>query len=70
MGVDIKFPIGLMFTIVGILLTLYGIFTGGDAALYNRSLGININLWSGGFMLAFGLVMLILAFRTRKSKTK
>jgi hypothetical protein len=70
MGVDIKFPIGLMFTLVGILLTLYGIFTGGDAALYGRSLGININLWSGGFMLAFGLVMLILAFRTRKSKTK
>ncbi len=68
MGVDIKFPIGLMFTIFGILLTIFGIFTNGDDLLYTRSLGININLWSGGFMLAFGVIMLILAFRTRKSK--
>ena len=66
MGIDIKLPIGLMFTILGLLLTIYGLFTGGDAALYNRSLGININLWSGCGMLVFGIVMLYLAKRSRK----
>jgi len=69
MGIDIKFPIGLMFTILGFLLTLYGLFTSGDQVLYSRSLGININLWSGCGMLVFGLLMLFLAWRSNKTKT-
>ncbi len=69
MGIDIKFPIGLMFSILGLILTLFGIFTGADASMYSRSLGININLWSGIGMLVFGLIMLFLAFRSRRSKT-
>ncbi|HTX89548.1 MAG TPA: hypothetical protein VMC08_11200 [Bacteroidales bacterium] len=70
MGVDIKLPIGLMFSIFGLLLTVYGLFTSGNEMLYARSLGININLWSGGFMLVFGLIMLLLAVRSRRSKNK
>ncbi|MCX6307064.1 MAG: hypothetical protein NT040_19030 [Bacteroidetes bacterium] len=69
MGIDIKFPIGLMFTILGFLLTVFGVITGGDEALYRRSLGININLWSGCGMLAFGLIMLFLAWKSWKAKT-
>ena len=69
MGIDIKFPIGLMFSILGLLLTIFGIFTSGDSVLYNRSLGININLWSGCGMLVFGLIMLFLAWKSRKAKT-
>jgi hypothetical protein len=65
MGIDIKFPIGLMFTILGILLTFFGLFTSSDEALYSRSLGININLWSGSGMLVFGLFMLFLVYRSR-----
>jgi len=65
MGIDIKFPIGLMFTILGILLTFFGLFTNSDEALYSRSLGININLWSGSGMLVFGLFMLFLVYRSR-----
>jgi hypothetical protein len=68
MGIDIKFPIGLMFSILGLLLAVYGLFTSGDSALYSRSLGININLWSGGGMLIFGLIMLVLARRSHKAK--
>jgi len=68
MGIDIKFPIGLMFSIFGLLLTFFGIFTNADTALYTRSLGININLWSGLGMLVFGLIMLIFAFRTHKTQ--
>jgi hypothetical protein len=69
MGIDIKFPIGLMFSILGLLLTVYGLITNGDSILYNRSLGININLWSGCGMLVFGLIMLGFAWKTRKQKS-
>jgi hypothetical protein len=68
MGIDIKFPIGLMFSILGLLLTLYGLFTNGDQELYRQSLGININLWSGVGMLVFGLIMLFLSMQSRKAK--
>jgi hypothetical protein len=67
MGLDIKLPIGLMFSIFGLLLTFYGIFTNGDQALYARSLNVNINLWVGIGMLVFGGIMLILARRPKKS---
>ena len=68
MGLDIKLPIGLMFSIFGVLLSLYGLFTNADQALYARSLGININLWSGLGMLGFGLFMLVLVYRSRGKK--
>ena len=70
MGIDIKFPIGLMFTILGLLLTIFGAITSGDTALYSRSLGININLWSGAGMLIFGVIMLWFAWRSSKTKTR
>ena len=70
MGIDIKFPIGLMFSILGLILTFFGLITNSDASLYQRSLGININLWSGAGMLVFGLVMLGLAWKSRKTKSK
>ncbi|MBN1926745.1 MAG: hypothetical protein JW798_13000, partial [Prolixibacteraceae bacterium] len=57
MGLDIKIPIGAMFTIFGVMLTFFGIFTNGNE-MYGISLNININLWSGLFMLVFGGVML------------
>jgi hypothetical protein len=70
MEVDIRLPMGFMFSILGALLTLFGVFTKGDQMLYARSLGINVNLWSGLLMLAFGLLMLLLAYRSRKSAKK
>lgn len=63
MNLDIRLPIGAMFAILGLLLTLYGLITGGSAQIYQRSLSININLWWGIVMLLFGLVMLYLGRR-------
>jgi hypothetical protein len=54
---------GLMFTITGAILTIWGIKTNHDAALYARSLGINANLWWGIVLLIFGLTMFILGER-------
>jgi hypothetical protein len=46
MGLDIRLPIGLMFTILGVLVGGYGLATRGSAIYVRHSLGININ--SGG----------------------
>ena len=63
MGLDIRMPIGLMFTILGLLLTGYGLVS--DNAIYARSLGVNVNLWWGLVLLAFGGIMLALGTRRR-----
>jgi len=67
MGLDIRTPIGLMFAIFGAILLVYGIATAGNADLYQRSLGININTWWGAVLLVFGGVMLWLG-RGAKAK--
>jgi hypothetical protein len=61
MNLDLRYPIGLMFTIDGALLTVFGLMS--DKSIYSRSLDINVNLWWGLVLLAFGLVMLVLAIR-------
>ncbi len=68
MGLDIKIPIGLMFSILGVILTVHGIITGGDTAMYEKSLGVNINLWSGLSMVAFGGFMLLTSTLVKKKK--
>src|SRR5207253_8962498 len=44
-----------LFIALGLLLALYGII--GDSNIYQRSLGINVNLGWGVVLLAFGLIM-------------
>ncbi len=70
MGVDIKLPIGLMFTILGIILTIHGFLTVANAELYKKSLGININLWVGLSMLVFGIFMLALSKKLKRPEAK
>jgi len=71
MGIDIKFPIGLMFTILGAVLSVYGFVTRFDPEMYRKSLDININLWTGIAMLAFGLFMLLTSiFQKKGEETK
>jgi hypothetical protein len=68
MGLDIRLPIGGMFAVAGLMLTVYGLATGGDARMYERALGFNVNLWWGLAMLAFGLVMLALGRRGARAQ--
>jgi hypothetical protein len=69
MGLDIKVPIGLMFTILGLLLAIFGLATAGDAELYKRSLDINVNLWTGLAMILIGIFMLATS-KLRPTKDK
>lgn len=66
MNLDVRLPIGLMFSIFGVLLAGFGALS--DKAIYEQhSLGININLRWGLVLLAFGLIMLFFALRRRRA---
>ena len=62
---DLRLPIGLLFTIIGAVLVLFG--AAGPAGIYERSLGINVNLRWGAVLLVFGIGMLALARRGRRA---
>lgn len=64
MNFDLRLPIGIMFSTFGAILTVFGAIS--DKAIYERSLGININLIWGIVLLVFGLFMLFLALRGGK----
>jgi hypothetical protein len=64
MRLDIRIPIGLMFGIIGLILTVFGLVS--DTEIYRRSLGVNVNLIWGSVLLAFGVGMLTLAYRAGK----
>ena len=65
MGLDIRIPLGLIFLVTGGIMTLYGLFTRGNAALYERSLGVNLNLGWGLIMFLFGLIMFLVGRRQK-----
>ena len=65
MNFDLRYPIGIMFTLFGTMLVIFGLVS--DKAKYEtHSLGININLIWGFVLLVFGVFMLILAIRGSK----
>ena len=69
MNLDLRTPMGLMFSITGAILIIWGLKTNGDA-IYARSLGINANLWWGIVLLIFGLTMFILGERRQHKLEK
>ena len=64
MLLDLRFPMGLFFSALGLLLSAYGLF--GDQAVYQASLGINVNLWAGLCILVFGGLMLTSGWRAMR----
>ncbi|MGA2630967.1 MAG: hypothetical protein ABSG54_12240 [Terriglobia bacterium] len=66
MGLDIRLPIGIIFTIYGVIMMVYGALT--DPRIFaERSMGVNIDVWWGGAMLVFGLFMGALALRASRA---
>jgi multisubunit Na+/H+ antiporter MnhG subunit len=61
MNLDIRLPIGMMFTLFGVILAAFGLL--GNQQIYQRSLGININFGWGLVMIVFGVFMLFLGLR-------
>lgn len=66
MNFDLRLPIGILFTLFGLILTGFGIFTRGSE-IYAKSLGHNINIEWGVVLLVFGVIMLLLAKRGKSA---
>jgi hypothetical protein len=69
-GLDIRAPIGGLFTVLGAMLAGYGLFATRSGRSSDLSSGVNVNLWWGLVMLVFGIVLLLMArraFVTKKS---
>ena len=64
MGLDIRIPLGMIFLIIGGIMSAFGLYT-RHSALYDRSLGVNLNLTWGLIMFAFGLVMYVVGKRQK-----
>jgi hypothetical protein len=64
MQLDIRLPMGLLFSLLGVILAVYGLAS--DHAMYEtHSLGQNVNLRWGVIFVLFGAVMLWLARRKK-----
>ncbi|MBW4026020.1 hypothetical protein [Acidipila rosea] len=59
MNLDLRIPMGLLFLIVGAILTVFGALTRGSA-IYVHSNGLDINLIWGLVMFVFGAIMFFL----------
>jgi hypothetical protein len=59
MHLDVRYPIGLLLTVFGVVLAAQGLVVGTTV------LGLNVNLYWGTFMLASGLTSLYFARRAR-----
>ena len=58
MQLDIRLPIGLMFSVLGVLLIVVGL-----VASQGVSQPLNVNLWWGAVMFFFGSIMFMLGRR-------
>jgi len=65
MNLDLRMPLGLMFTFTGALLTAFGLASRG-AAIYALCQGIDVTLCWGLVLLAFGLVMMMVGSKGQK----
>ena len=65
MGLDIRIPLGLIFLLIGGLMSLYGLVTRNAAGIYEKSMGINLNLTWGAIMFVFGLIMFLVGRRQK-----
>jgi uncharacterized membrane protein YidH (DUF202 family) len=59
---DLRFPAGLFFDAVGLILTVSGLMNPGNVAPLTP---LNINLYAGVAMLVFGTFLLVLAKRSK-----
>ena len=57
---DLRIPSGLFFTLLGLILTVMGLFSPGVRAPLTD---VNVNLYAGITMLVFGAILLLLGRR-------
>ena len=64
-SLDLRLPIGGLFTALGLIIGVYGVATNGSP-MYAQSESININLWWGLVMLVVGVLMFVAGMRATR----
>ena len=67
MNFDLRLPIGILFSLFGLILTVFGWLTRNDTEMYVKSLGKNVNIEWGIVLLVFGAFMLFLVKRGKQA---
>jgi hypothetical protein len=62
---DLRRPIGFLFSLLGLILLLYGLFSPQVRAPLDAE--TNVNLWCGAMLLIFGGILLWLSLRPKRS---
>lgn len=60
---DLRRPTGFLFTLLGLILLIYGLASPEVRAPLDP--GINVNVWCGATILAFGGILLWLSYRAK-----
>ena len=68
-GLDVRVPIGGLFTVLGLMLSGYGLVVGSGSASLSAGSSTNVNLWWGLVMLVFGLLLLLGAGLGRRKRS-
>ena len=67
---DLRISMGMLFTLIGTVLTAFGLATRSNADVYAKSMGIDANLWWGLVLLVFGILVLTLGRRGQMKQEK
>ena len=67
-GLDIRAPIGGLFSLLGLMLAGYGMVAGSRTSSDVAPV-TNVNLWGGLVMLLFGIIMLVMSRRAMSSRS-
>lgn len=67
MIVDLRIPVGGLFALLGLIMIVFGLIS--DPAIYQRSLGINVNVWWGIVLAVFGTIFLVMGRQRRPPST-
>ena len=65
-SLDLRLPIGGLFTALGLIIGAYGVATNGSP-MYAQSESINVNLWWGLVMLVVGVLMFVAGMRATRA---
>ena len=57
---DLRFVIGIFFTVIGVLLALYDVTTA-----QNKMMDTSVNIWSAILFLVFGIAMIVLSYTNK-----
>lgn len=63
---DLRLPTGSFFALAGFILVALGLFSPDTHAALSD---VNVNLYCGLFMVAFGAIMLLLAWRSSRTRS-